>query len=64
MTVSMELCEVCGRTYSTKSSLQRHIREFHYEHFKCFKCEFCQRLFIRKSSLQRDLRKFTNQKAE
>ena len=57
MTVSMELCEVCGRTYSTKSSLQRHIREFHSKHFKCFKCEFCQRLFIRKSSLHRHLRK-------
>lgn len=47
-------CTLCGRSFSRKSKLSRHVREMHLN-IKSFSCELCGKLFKRKSHLKRHM---------
>ncbi|XP_051170854.1 zinc finger protein 3 homolog isoform X7 [Leptopilina boulardi] len=48
------VCEECGKTFSTKVILQRHIQSVH-NNIKLHACEFCSRRFSRQSHLRQHL---------
>ncbi|XP_043482654.1 zinc finger protein 649-like isoform X10 [Leptopilina heterotoma] len=48
------VCEECGKTFSTKVILHRHIQSVH-NNIKLHACEFCSRCFSRQSHLRQHL---------
>ncbi|CAJ1057311.1 oocyte zinc finger protein XlCOF22-like [Xyrichtys novacula] len=53
-------CFICGKGFSDKSNLRRHIR-FHKGE-KTYNCDFCEKTFTEKAYLKRHLRNHTGEK--
>lgn len=52
-------CHICGKCFRMSSTLNRHIKEFHYR-IKRFTCDICHKKFAAKASLDDHLNIHTN----
>ena len=45
-------CDICAKSFRTKTHLQRHIKTVHENSTKDFKCESCKKSFVRQDLLK------------
>ena len=53
-------CQICHRSYSTKSNLNKHMKI--HDESKAFKCDICLKLFVSKADLNAHYRTHTGER--